>query len=96
MIGEIDAVAANRFEDALLIQQGASNPSGVARTLVHAINACHQENARARVDAAVRLIVHQLAHLCGVWEIDHDLDTYGKLTAECEARKAALQAARST
>jgi hypothetical protein len=47
------------------IQAGAGNPSGVARTLARAVNACHQETVRAREDPAVRLIVPQLAVLCG-------------------------------
>ncbi|EKS72034.1 hypothetical protein BG60_23780 [Caballeronia zhejiangensis] len=89
MPSEIDEVAPNRFADALLIQQGASNPSGVTRTLVRAINACHRENVSTSEDAAVRLIIHQLAHICGVWEIDHVPEVYSTLTEACEARKRA-------
>jgi hypothetical protein len=79
-------VAQNRFKDACLIQQGACNPSGIARTLVRAINACHAEGADARTDPAVRMIAHQLAFILGVDEINTGFDTYSRLTQECEAR----------
>ncbi|CAG2155366.1 hypothetical protein [Cupriavidus numazuensis] len=46
MTTEIDQVARNRFEDALFIQAGASNPSGVARALVRAINACQPKTSK--------------------------------------------------
>lgn len=85
---DMDQVAVNRFSDALAIQAGASNPSGVARALVRAINQCNKENVGAREDAAVRLIVHQLAYLCGIYEIDHTSDVYGVLTRECEEKAA--------
>lgn len=91
MLNDIDAAAPNRFADALAIQQGASNPSGVARALVRAINACHGENVRTSEDPAVRLIVHQLAHLCGTWEINNAADAYGQLIAECETKSASLK-----
>jgi hypothetical protein len=44
MVSETDQAALNRFEDALATQASASNPSGMARTLIKAINACKQEN----------------------------------------------------
>ena len=90
-MNDMNQPAVNRFSDALAIQAGASNPSGVARALVRAINQCHQENVRAREDAAVRLIVHQLAFLCGVYEIDHTSDVYGELTRECELKAAEIR-----
>jgi hypothetical protein len=62
---------------------------------VRAINACHQENVRAREDPAVRLIVHELAFLCGVIEVDNTLDVYGKLNDECRVKDAAIKAARA-
>jgi hypothetical protein len=65
----------------------------VARTLVQAINACHQENVRGREDPTVRLIAHELAFLCGVFEIDNTLDVYGKLNDECRVKDAAIKAA---
>lgn len=91
---EIDEVAPNRFEDALMIQLGVSNPSGVTRTLLRAINACHRESVSASEDPAVRLIAHQLAHFCGVEEINHAPDVYARLTEECDMGKRACNQAR--
>jgi hypothetical protein len=84
----------NRHSDALAIQAGACNLSGVARSLVRAINQCqHQENMgtqQVRDDAAIRLIVHQMAFLCNVGEIDNiSNDLYGKLTEECKQKSDA-------
>jgi hypothetical protein len=95
MSAEIDDVAVNRFEDALAIQEGACNPSGIARTLLRAINACHRENVSTSEDPAVRLIVRQLAHICGVHEINHTPDTYGRLCDECQVKSDAFQSRRA-
>ncbi len=77
----------NRYEEALLIQQGACNPSGVARALVKAIDEARAEGADTsgvEADPAVRLICHQLAFLLHVGEIDHgSLDVYSKLMNAC-------------
>lgn len=62
---------------------------------MRAINACHQENVRAREDPALRLIVHQLAFLCGVFEFDNTLDGHGKLNDRCRVKDAAIKAARA-
>jgi hypothetical protein len=67
----------------------------VARTLVRAINACYQEDVRAREGPAVRLTVHQLAFLCGVFEVDNTLNVYGKLSTECREKDVAIKAARA-
>ncbi|MFX1689730.1 hypothetical protein PWR05_35260 [Paraburkholderia sp. A2RI-6] len=98
MSNMMTAVAKNRIKDALQIQQGGSNPSGVARALVQAINACNQNGTNAAEDPALRLFVRQLSHLCGTWKIFHDLDVHAKLIARCERAKegnAALQTQRS-
>ncbi|CAL8480965.1 hypothetical protein [Caballeronia sp. S22] len=96
MSSEIDAVTLNRFEDAPMIQQGASNPIGVTRALQRAINACHRESLSASEDPAVRLIVHQLAYICGVHAIDHDPDVYSQLSTACTGRSTAIKQARQT
>lgn len=57
---------ATRFTDALAIQDGACNPSGIAHALVNACRECIDEGKSQREDPAVRLIVHQLAYICGV------------------------------
>ena len=75
---------AKRHHDALLIQQGACNPSGIAHSLVSACHECLSEGVSQREDPAVRLIVHQLAFLCGIEEIEHgDIMLYSKLSDEC-------------
>lgn len=79
----------SRFDDALVIQSGASNPAGVARALVKAIDECHAENmdtASVRNDPAVRLITHQLAYLMGISQLDSELLAYGKAMESCYAR----------
>lgn len=85
-LDDMNGVTDNRFQDALAIQQGASNLSGVARSLVRAINQCRADNVDIRRDPAIRLIVHQMAFLCNVQEIDGTLDVYGELTRACEAK----------
>ncbi|RWH52259.1 MAG: hypothetical protein E5V72_01420 [Mesorhizobium sp.] len=77
----------NRFTGALLIQQGAYNPSGIALTLHEACKECLAEGVDQRTDPAVRLITHQLAYLMDTRQIDDGLTEYLKLTAECEAHK---------
>ncbi|MFC6307222.1 hypothetical protein E2553_37755 [Paraburkholderia dipogonis] len=62
---------------------------------MRAINAYHQENVRPREDPALRLIVHQFAFLCGVFEIDNKLDVYRKLNDRCRVKDAAIKAARA-
>jgi hypothetical protein len=88
--------AINRHSDALFIQEGACNLSGVARSLVRAINQCqHQENMgtqKVRDDAAIRMIVHQMAFLCNVGEIDSaSNDVYGRLQKECQEKSEATK-----
>jgi hypothetical protein len=91
---DMNYAATNRHNDAIGIQGGACNLSGVARALVRAINQCRNENKgtqEVRDDAAIRLIVHQMAFLCNVAEIDNTSDVYGTLTKECEEKDAAWQ-----
>jgi hypothetical protein len=76
-----------RNRDAIAIQQGACNPSGVARALVRAIDEAREENPDTdsiRRDPACRLICHQLAYLMGVAEIDRELYVFGELIRACE------------
>lgn len=74
-----------RHKDAIFIQAGACNPSGVARSLVIACKECLDEGVDQRKDPAVRLIVHQLAYLCDVAEIDNGFESYGLLIEQCKA-----------
>lgn len=87
---------AQRHRDAVLIQDGASNPLAIVNSLQRAVRAVHDEGKDSCADAACRLIVHQLAHLMRV----HDavcatltIETYGALMAECEAASAAPEGA---
>lgn len=79
---------AKRHSDAVAIQQGACNPSGIALSLIDAIREVRAENGDVRKDAACRLITHQLAFLMGVDEIDNGSDTllYNRLLTECEEK----------
>ena len=76
-----------RFRDAVGIQQGACNPSGIARSLVEACSECIAEGVSQREDPAVRLIVHQLAHLMDTRSIDDGLTLYRELMQTCEDRQ---------
>lgn len=79
---------AKRHTDAIAIQCGACNPSAIANSIVAACAEIRAEpgysgTAAITDDAAVRLMVHQLAFICHVSEIDTSLDTYSKLVDEC-------------
>jgi len=98
-LDDMEARAVNRFADAVFIQAGACNPSGVARALVRAINACLDEKMdtnTVRADPAVRLICHQLAFLLGVPEIDDAPLVYCHLLDYCEAHQATPQTGSPT
>lgn len=70
-----------RFWDAKhIVDPGASNPSGVARSLVQAIAECRDNGVNERTDPAVRLIAYQLAHLLGLSEIEHEPSVYKNLS----------------
>lgn len=81
-----------RHKDALGIQQGARNVRAIARSLLEASEEAAREGIGAEQDAAVRMIVHQLARVCNVDEITYGFDpttlrdVYCILMAECEER----------
>jgi hypothetical protein len=91
----------SRHDDALFIQLGACNPSGVARSLVKAIDECHAEDMdtmKIRNDHAVRLITHQLAFLMNIRSLDHSpLEDYRTAMEECylKAGETARNAAKN-
>ena len=65
-----------RHSDALFIQEGACNPSGIALAIVAACKEMraepdHKGTDEITSDSAVRLMVHQLGFICGVWYLDH-------------------------
>jgi hypothetical protein len=55
---------AKRHADALMIQTGACNPSGIAHSIIEACREVRQERGDVCADPAVRLMVHQLAYIC--------------------------------
>lgn len=81
-----------RHKEALGIQQGARNVRAIARSLLEASDEAAREGIGAEQDAAVRMIVHQLAKVCNVDEIKFGFDpaslrdVYCTLMAECEER----------
>jgi hypothetical protein len=50
----------------LIVDPGASNPSGVARALVEAIDGARAQCVQPHRDPACRLITYHLAHLMGI------------------------------
>lgn len=69
-----------RYHNALAIQDGASNVSGITWSLLDAIKETREEGNDADLDVACRLIAHQLAFLFGVGDVD---DNYDELIKEC-------------
>ena len=67
----------SRFRDALaIVNPGACNPSGIAHSIVDACREIreHEPAASTAQDPAVRLMVYQLASICGV--AGYPLDRY--------------------
>jgi hypothetical protein len=80
-----------RHDDALFIGAGACNPSGIANAIFEACREAraepgHTGTAQLCADPAIRLMVHQLAHLCKVFELD-DLVAYSKVVQACNAER---------
>jgi hypothetical protein len=81
-----------RYRDAIAISQGACNPSGVARSLVAAIDefarsADYRGTDSVCQDTAVRLICHQLAFLLNVDGLNSGgIAPYTKAVEEVEAK----------
>lgn len=57
---------AKRHADALCIQAGASNPSGVANSIMEAVREARNEGAWAQDDSAIKLMVHQLSSITNI------------------------------
>jgi hypothetical protein len=72
----------NRFREALqIVDPGASNPSGIAHAIVAACAEVRREGGSTATDAAVRLMVTQLAWVCRA-DSCH-INDYGQMLAEC-------------
>lgn len=73
-----------RYSDALDISDGACNCSGIARTLVGAIDEARRYGPPGE-DHAVKLIVSQLAYLTGIWDGISEFPAYGPSWDQCRA-----------
>ena len=81
----------NRFRDALaIVNPGACNPSGIADSIVEACREIrgYEPNGSTIDDPAIRLMVYQLASVCGV--ADYALERYIADEAACKERLAEL------
>jgi hypothetical protein len=79
---------AQRHRDALMIIEGACNPSGIALAFIDGCVEARKELAfrgtdQLRKDPALRLMTHQLAFLMGVGS-DIGLDEYHRCLTICE------------
>jgi hypothetical protein len=81
----------SRFPDALVIvNPGACNPSGIAHSIIEACREIreYEPNGSTVNDPAMRLMVYQLASVCGV--ADYALERYIADEAACKERLAEL------
>ena len=78
-----------RNSDARAIQLGAVNPSGICHSILNACTEVRDDGGgtdQLRSDPAIRLMVHQLAFLCNVREIEDGLNVYGELVDAIQER----------
>jgi hypothetical protein len=90
-MSELNRPHGSRFRDALVIvNPGTCNPSGIAHSIVDACREIrqHEPAASTAQDPAVRLIVYQLASICGV--ADYALERYMADEGACKERLAEL------
>ena len=76
-----------RFNEALaIVNPGACNPSGIAHAIIDACREIreHEPNGKTDDDAAIRLMVYQLATVCKV--ADYALERYMADEAACKDR----------
>jgi hypothetical protein len=79
-----ELTASNRFREALLIvDPGASNPSGIAHAIVSACAEIRAEGGSTTRDPAVRLMVARLAWVC---RTDSNIEDFVQLLGECRRR----------
>jgi hypothetical protein len=82
-----------RNRAALDIQAGACNPSGIAIAIV---DACREMRAlpggagtdQITSDPAIRMMVHQLAFICGAHQVDHSPGEYRRLDSAIQSAAA--------
>lgn len=81
---------AKRHSNAVAIQEGACNPSGVCHSLLDAIRECREEGLDGdgvRNDEAVMAICHQLAFLCNVDRMNNEFTEYNRVMLVCQEGK---------
>ena len=76
-----------RFKQAVAIDQGASNMIPIARILHESAQECLIEGIPPQQDPAMRLIVHQMAHLCDIGSTISLMD-YRDLVEDCDEAEA--------
>lgn len=77
----------SRFSDAIYISDGACNPVAIAHTINHHMSIMHQNGSSSteiREDPALRLMVHQLAFLMNVQQLDSEVCAWSVLRHKCE------------
>lgn len=76
----------NYYKDALHIQGGASNPRAVINTLHGFLTNWLKEADTPSIcnDPGIRLIVHQLAHLTKIYQLNSDTEDYESTVELCE------------
>jgi hypothetical protein len=84
-----------RHRDAIAIEAGACNPSGIAHSIVEAcaeIRALPDYTGAKQItdDPAVRLMVNQLAYICNAAILD-ELEEYSKAENECRRHVMEVQ-----
>ena len=74
-------------QDAIAIQAGACNPRAIAHSFIkHANDMSKRGTDSIRQDPALRLMVHQLAFLMNIGEIENGITVYGDLMDKCSGR----------
>ena len=83
---------AKRHSDAIAIQGGACNPGAICNSIIAAIKEMRELPGYGTnewcADPAFRLMVHQLAFLARVDQIENSATLYSELTAACEKESA--------
>jgi len=74
-----------RFRDAVMISEGACNPSGIALSIVDACREARADGFSPATDPAVRLMVTQLAFVC---KANSDTADWFDLLEACKGRGA--------
>lgn len=78
----------SRFDDALFAQAGACNPAAVLRSMVRHLDG--DRTIDCRTDPAMRLMLHQVAFLMKISEMDADMgQIHEQLMVACAKQASA-------